>query len=115
MMKRIALVAVLMLVAGCVTTEQRAARKAEIAKSEHQECINYGAQIGAEMYMDCRLSLAKLRAQSDAARTAAWRQNMQNLGASISSLSARNRAVPIPTTMNCTTTQMGVYLHVNCF
>ena len=112
-LKRIALVA-LVLVAGCVTAEKRTARNAANAEREHQECVSYGAQPGTNSYMEYRLSLAQIRAQNDAARTAAWQQGMQNLGQGISNLSPNAYAPPPSTTMS-TAIQMGVFLHVNCF
>ena len=83
-MRSIALVCLILVLSGCASREtvlaRRAAQQAEISAADDSQCREYGAQPGTKPYIDCRMSLNSIRAQSDAMREAqrqeAYRQMM---------------------------------------
>ena len=56
----IALTAVVILIAGCASQEQKAAQQ---AAAEDAQCQSYGARPGTDAYIQCRLSLSQQHAQ----------------------------------------------------
>jgi hypothetical protein len=52
---------------GCMTTEQRAELKAQVAAADDSECRSYGADKGTPAYVECRLVKDQQHAQAEAA------------------------------------------------
>jgi hypothetical protein len=52
---------------GCMTTEQRAELKAQIAAADDSECRSYGADKGTPAYVECRTVKDQQHAQAEAA------------------------------------------------
>jgi hypothetical protein len=62
------------LLSGCASREaiqaRQAARQAAFDTADDNQCRAYGAQPGTKPYIDCRMSLHALRAQTEAMREA---------------------------------------------
>ena len=94
-----------------------------MAEYEDGVCKSYGLQIGSDKYVDCRMNLAQIRAQNQAAQAAQQNQNqaqsMQMMMLGLGILSA-NQPHYIPSNdvrlkANCTSRQVGNATHYNCF
>lgn len=91
-----------------------------MAEYEDGVCKSYGLQIGSDKYVDCRMNLAQIRSQNQAAQqyqNQAQAAQMMMLGLGV--LNA-NQATYAPTNntriqANCTATQLGNTTHYNCF
>lgn len=90
------------------------------ARVEHEQCLSYGAAPNTDAYTNCRLTLAQMRAQQDAANAAQQQANsaaLMWLGLGLMEAS-QPRPAPVTNTninMTCTSRQAGIYTHINCF
>lgn len=120
---------VYLLVAGCASPEQIAARQAaqgaQIAASDDTTCQSYGLKFGTPEYAQCRQNVVAQRdARNIAAQQAnavAWQQAIQ-YGNSQTQLMQQMVRPPTPVqatapnnTLNCASTVNGVYVYTNCF
>lgn len=61
-------VAVLMIAAACVSSQEQAARDAAQRQSDEAECQKIGFTAGSEAFANCMLKLREIRAQEDNTR-----------------------------------------------
>jgi hypothetical protein len=70
---------------GCMTTEQRAELKAQVAAADDSECRSYGADKGTPAYVECRTVKGQQHAQAEAA---AERENERRLHCDLDKIGA---------------------------
>jgi len=71
------------------------------------QCFSYGARLGSDIYVKCRLSLAEMHQQEQLAdETSAVQEQAAN--------DARRRAILGVLNSNCTTTYIGMQAHIHC-
>ncbi len=102
---------------------RKISRDEVIARLEHEECLSYGLKVGTTDYTNCRLTLAQIRTQKEAA-AAQLRANMQaQQSASMMMLglgllnASHPRYVPSSTVRlqtNCISQQIGGMTHYQC-
>ena len=111
---RAALFVILILLSGCQTSEQTAARKAHIDAAEDSQCRSWGAKPGTSDYLHCRENLN--------AQDAARRQAALAFLASRQTPMPQPYYIPTPTTaypvrrpMSCNSMVMGSNVSTNCY
>ncbi len=107
----IALTAVLTLIAGCASQEQKAAQQ---SANEDAQCQSYGARPGTDPYIQYRVTLSQQRAQADQARKQRAIQALQNYQAPQSAQRMPVNTYQLPTTVNCTSTSFGGTTNTSC-
>jgi hypothetical protein len=107
----IALTALLTLLAGCATHEQKAA---EQAANDDTQCQSYGAKPATDPYIQCRVSLSQQHAQADQARKQRAIQALQNYQSPTSAQPMPVNTYQLPTTVNCTSTTFGQTTNTSC-
>ena len=71
------------------------------------QCFSYGARLGSDIYVKCRLSLAELHQREKLADEASATQ-MQAVN------DARRRAIMGAVNSNCSTSYIGMQAHIHC-
>lgn len=91
---------------------QRTISKAEaVALIDDSKCLSWGVQHGEPEYQECRLALAQIRAQQDAARQQRAAAALQS-AIMLNALTAPSPAANAPVT--CTSTVMGSFTSYTC-
>ncbi|MCI5050359.1 MAG: hypothetical protein MRY32_08550 [Rickettsiales bacterium] len=63
-MKTLICISTLLLLAACMTPQERAERKKLIDQQDHQECVELGFKPKSDAYGDCRLRIKEMRVQA---------------------------------------------------
>ena len=71
------------------------------------QCFSYGARLGSDIYVKCRLSLAEMHQQEQLAGEASAAQVQ-------AANDARRRAILGALNSNCATTYIGMQAHIHC-
>lgn len=85
-----------------------------VALLEHDRCKSFGLSPGEQSYVNCRLTLAQIRAQQEAIARAKQQQAAQALMNYSLMLQSINQPQTVNIQANCTSYQMGNYVHYTC-
>jgi hypothetical protein len=109
----IAVFAAVAAISGCTTDAEREMRA---AAGDEAQCVSYGITRSDPRYADCRLAVARLRIDREAARDAAFQRAMIGLQAAGNSMMQAGQPqyyYQQPVRLQTTCTRMGNF--VNCF